>query len=581
MYMNIAGANLATTWTHDLGGFYGRPPYSQCPPDDPNYSKRCREDPRQSGCNVNSCMPAGCKASPGNVTTAGLCMHDPELHLRWLQQGALSHVFRTHCEACEVRPWMFPGGFPELMFRAYHLRAALLPYIYTSAWQSTRTGVLTMHPLYYEWPEEEEAYTSSRFVFDNHTKTNPLNVVSRPLQYLFGPAFMVAPVQVPATVNISVGSSETQTKAGTMNAAGGRADDAASSTVVMTSNFTMFTGDWCGQGVCMHQTPIGGIQPTPNYEACEARCEAIGLSAQRPCLSFDFQSGRCYLWSCYALLPAPNADTTTVCGNRSRSAPLPPTPPTPPPAPHAPTPVPTPAPPLPPPKKAVGIALQDVWIPPGQWVHWQSGAMLSGPRLYRQLNFSLADIPFYARLGAVVPAKDADQSAVLAPDPLVLVVLAGPTSSVSAVVASNGTCQVYEDDGQSTGYLSQQTGAGADSHATTSQGLFWVTEVAHTTTVGPSVLAAVRVTPRAIGTGYEGAPFSRGYRVEYRNGGRRPSVVTVNGTAVPEHASGTPGTGWWMRPPCKEVTCTYNAAAIAVNWQDQGGGGSTLVQLQF
>jgi hypothetical protein len=88
--------------TVDLGGFYGQIPYSQCPPGDPGWTKKCNPalggDPFLSGCNVNSCEPSGCHAYPGNVTTPGLCMHDPELHLRWLQQGALSHVFRTHCE---------------------------------------------------------------------------------------------------------------------------------------------------------------------------------------------------------------------------------------------------------------------------------------------------------------------------------------------------------------------------------------------------------------------------------------------------------------------------------------------------
>lgn len=62
-YMNIAGANLATAWTHDLGGFYGQVPYSQCPPGDPGYTKKCDPaqggDPFRSGCNVNSCEPGG------------------------------------------------------------------------------------------------------------------------------------------------------------------------------------------------------------------------------------------------------------------------------------------------------------------------------------------------------------------------------------------------------------------------------------------------------------------------------------------------------------------------------------------
>ena len=177
--MNIAGANLATTWTRDLGGFYGQEPYSQCPPGDPGYTKRCDlalgGDPFPSGCNINSCELAGCHRYRGNAVPR-LCMHDPELHLRWPQQAALSHVFRTHCEACEIRPWMFPTGGPELMFRAYHLRAALMLYLYTAAWQSTQTGVLTMHPLYYDWPGLEGAFASSKFMFDDDPKTNPLNV---------------------------------------------------------------------------------------------------------------------------------------------------------------------------------------------------------------------------------------------------------------------------------------------------------------------------------------------------------------------------------------------------------------------
>ena len=92
---------------------------------------------------ANRCV--GCQQFPGNATTPGLCRHDPELHLRWLQQGALSsvrpplkmtrtrplcltsygspptgQVFRTHCEGCEIRPWMFPEGWPDLMSRCPH-----------------------------------------------------------------------------------------------------------------------------------------------------------------------------------------------------------------------------------------------------------------------------------------------------------------------------------------------------------------------------------------------------------------------------------------------------------------------------
>jgi hypothetical protein len=44
----------------DLGGFYGVPPYSSCPPGDAAYSAKCLADPHLSGCNINSCNPALC-----------------------------------------------------------------------------------------------------------------------------------------------------------------------------------------------------------------------------------------------------------------------------------------------------------------------------------------------------------------------------------------------------------------------------------------------------------------------------------------------------------------------------------------
>lgn len=156
----------------------------------------------------------------------------------------------------------------------------------------------------------------------------------------------------------------------------------------------------------MHSTPIGGIQPAPNYQLCEARCQA---AAPTKCLSFDFQSGKCYQWPCFALAPAPNQDKTTVCGNRSNT-PGPPPGPLPPPSPPQPAPPPTPPAPLPPPKKAVGYAVQDIWMPPGVWVHWQSGKQFRGPRLFVNQTFELAEIPFYARLGSIIPLKSSNES---------------------------------------------------------------------------------------------------------------------------------------------------------------------------
>ena len=58
---------------------------------------------------------------------------------------------------CELRPWLFPN-FEELR-PVYQLRNSMLPYLYSASAAATTSGVLPMHPLYYDWPGEEQAYT--------------------------------------------------------------------------------------------------------------------------------------------------------------------------------------------------------------------------------------------------------------------------------------------------------------------------------------------------------------------------------------------------------------------------------------
>ena len=84
---------------------------------------------------------------------------DSELMLRWLQFGVFSPIFRTHGasqEGNERRIWKYPN-FPQLL-ECVNLRYQLMPYIYTAARQAYDTGISICRPLYYEWPEENEAY---------------------------------------------------------------------------------------------------------------------------------------------------------------------------------------------------------------------------------------------------------------------------------------------------------------------------------------------------------------------------------------------------------------------------------------
>ena len=86
---------------------------------------------------------------------------DPELYTRWLQYGVFSPIFKTHSTSSSIlerRFWAFPDHY-RYMKEALELRYALTPYIYDMARKAYDTGVSLCRPLYYEYPEEERAYT--------------------------------------------------------------------------------------------------------------------------------------------------------------------------------------------------------------------------------------------------------------------------------------------------------------------------------------------------------------------------------------------------------------------------------------
>ena len=106
---------------------------------------------------------------------------EPELYTRWMQFGAFSPILRTHTTKnpdAERRIWAYPEPYSGIMRDVYHLRYALLPYIYTEARRTYDTGVAFLHPLYYDWPEANEAYTNKN-------------------EYVFGDRMIVSPVVAP------------------------------------------------------------------------------------------------------------------------------------------------------------------------------------------------------------------------------------------------------------------------------------------------------------------------------------------------------------------------------------------------
>jgi len=106
---------------------------------------------------------------------------DEEMFTRWVQFGALSAALRLHSTRLaelDRRPWTYGRPFEEAMRAAFHLRARLFPYLYSTAWRSHVDSVPLLRPLYLDRPEDQRAYAN-------------------PQEYLLGEALLVAPVTDP------------------------------------------------------------------------------------------------------------------------------------------------------------------------------------------------------------------------------------------------------------------------------------------------------------------------------------------------------------------------------------------------
>lgn len=117
---------------------------------------------------------------------------EPELYARWVQYGALSPCLRLHSskdERIERRPWAYPDGAYQAAKSAFHLRYRLIPYIYSMAKVASGSGVSLCRPMYYEYPEAEEAY-AARY------------------QYFFGDQILAAPIVFPADPRSGLAASD-------------------------------------------------------------------------------------------------------------------------------------------------------------------------------------------------------------------------------------------------------------------------------------------------------------------------------------------------------------------------------------
>jgi alpha-glucosidase (family GH31 glycosyl hydrolase) len=112
---------------------------------------------------------------------------DPEMYTRWMQYGVFSPMFRTHSSKdprLNKEVWNFTGDYFDALQSAIRLRYDLAPYIYTMARKAYDTGISLCRPMYYDYPENEEAYSFRT-------------------EYMFGDDLLIMPVTTPAVNNIS------------------------------------------------------------------------------------------------------------------------------------------------------------------------------------------------------------------------------------------------------------------------------------------------------------------------------------------------------------------------------------------
>lgn len=115
--------------------------------------------------------------------------YDTDLYLRWCQMGMFSPVAllfgMDHPRYHE--PWTY-GPEAQKIFTQYDsLRYALIPYIYTEAWEMYRTSRPMMAPLFYDNLQDEVAYNiSDQYFFGRNMMVCPVttkNALSRPVYF--------------------------------------------------------------------------------------------------------------------------------------------------------------------------------------------------------------------------------------------------------------------------------------------------------------------------------------------------------------------------------------------------------------
>ena len=138
-------------WTNDVGGFWGLPAVSH--PAHPPL------------------------INPATVPKAliGDDVDYPELYVRWFEYGVFMPIFRTHGMRRFNTPWSYGSEASPILEKYLRMRYSLVPYIYSLAYDTYKTGAPYMRALFMDFPNDPKVDTLTH-------------------EFMFGPDFLVAPV---------------------------------------------------------------------------------------------------------------------------------------------------------------------------------------------------------------------------------------------------------------------------------------------------------------------------------------------------------------------------------------------------
>ena len=109
----------------------------------------------------------------------------PELFVRWFQYSVFCPTFRLHGSRKHNEVWSYGKAAEPILVKYLKLRYQLLPYIYAQAHKTEETGAPFMRALFMDFPSDP-------------------NVPGLNDEYMFGPAFLVAPVTTQDTTSHTV-----------------------------------------------------------------------------------------------------------------------------------------------------------------------------------------------------------------------------------------------------------------------------------------------------------------------------------------------------------------------------------------